>query len=55
MLLSEKHCVPCREGTPSLDEATIRLLLGDVPGWSVEGAPGKPPAHHASATTSPIS
>ena len=43
MLLSEKHCVPCREGTPSLDEATIRLLLGDVPGWSVEAAAGKPP------------
>ena len=44
MLLSEKHCVPCREGTPSLDEGTTRLLLGDVPGWSVDAAAGKPPA-----------
>ncbi len=46
MLLSEKHCVPCREGTPSLDKGTIRLLLGDVPGWSVDAAAGKPPADH---------
>ena len=43
MLLTQKHCVPCREGTPSLDDATIRLLLADVAGWSVDAAPGKPP------------
>jgi 4a-hydroxytetrahydrobiopterin dehydratase len=36
MLLSEKHCVPCQEGTPALDEAATRLLLGDVKGWSVD-------------------
>ncbi|MFL5304733.1 MAG: 4a-hydroxytetrahydrobiopterin dehydratase [Polyangia bacterium] len=42
MLLSEKRCVPCREGTPSLDEATIRLLLADIPGWSVEATAGNP-------------
>ncbi len=43
MLLREKHCVPCQEGTPPLDEATTRLLLGDVKGWSVDGASGKAP------------
>jgi 4a-hydroxytetrahydrobiopterin dehydratase len=43
MLLSQKHCVPCQEGTPPLDDATTRLLLGDVQGWSVESPAGKPP------------
>jgi 4a-hydroxytetrahydrobiopterin dehydratase len=42
MLLREKHCVPCQEGTPALDDATTRLLLGDVKGWSVESTAGKP-------------
>lgn len=43
MLLSEKHCVACREGTPALDEAATRLLLGDVTGWSVSSPPAQPP------------
>ena len=43
MLLREKHCVPCQEGTPALDDATTRLLLGDVKGWSVDSTAGQPP------------
>lgn len=43
MLLSEKHCVPCQDGTPALDDATTRLLLGDVTGWSVDSSPKKEP------------
>ena len=43
MLLSENHCVPCQEGTPALDEAATRLLLGDVTGWSVDGSANKQP------------
>lgn len=43
MLLSEKHCVPCEEGTPALDDAGTRLLLGDVKGWSVDRPTGNPP------------
>jgi len=42
MLLSEKHCVPCEEGTPPLDEAATRLLLGDVQDWSVDSAAKEP-------------
>lgn len=43
MLLREKHCVPCEEGTPPLDDAATRLLLGDVEGWSIERAGDKTP------------
>jgi 4a-hydroxytetrahydrobiopterin dehydratase len=31
--LTEKHCVPCEGGTPPLDDATTRLLMGEVVGW----------------------
>jgi 4a-hydroxytetrahydrobiopterin dehydratase len=40
--LSERRCVPCKPGTPPLDEATTGLLLGDVPGWGVRAEPGQP-------------
>ena len=40
--LSERRCVPCKPGTPPLDEATTRLLLGDVPGWKLRAEPGQP-------------
>lgn len=42
MLLREKHCVPCAEGTPPLDDAATRLLLGDVKGWSVDASGAQP-------------
>ena len=32
--LTEKHCVPCEGGTPPLDDATTKLLLGEVRGWA---------------------
>ncbi len=41
MQLREKHCVPCEGGTPPLDGPTTRLLLGEVPTWSVTA--GQPP------------
>ena len=31
--LTEKHCVPCEGGTPPLDDATTRLLMGEVKDW----------------------
>jgi 4a-hydroxytetrahydrobiopterin dehydratase len=39
MQLSQKRCVPCEEGTPPLDDATSRLLLGEVKGWSMTAQP----------------
>jgi 4a-hydroxytetrahydrobiopterin dehydratase len=41
--LKEKRCVPCEQGTPPLDDATTRLLLGEVPGWSLKVKTGTPP------------
>ena len=41
--LKDRRCVPCEEGTPPLDDATTHLLLGEVPSWSVDRQPGKPP------------
>ena len=43
MQLSQKRCVPCEEGTPPLDDAATRLLLGEVKGWSVTAPPAQPP------------
>lgn len=39
--LKDKRCAPCPPGTPPLDEATIRLLLGEVPRWSLRDEPGQ--------------
>lgn len=33
MDLTQKHCVPCEGGTPSLTKEQIRPLLANVPGW----------------------
>ncbi len=33
--LSEKRCVPCEGGIPSLDEGEARALLAQVPGWTL--------------------
>jgi 4a-hydroxytetrahydrobiopterin dehydratase len=32
--LAERHCVPCEGGTPSLDDAAVAKLIGQVPGWA---------------------
>ena len=32
--LAEKHCVPCEGGTPPLDDATVKTLIGQLAGWS---------------------
>jgi 4a-hydroxytetrahydrobiopterin dehydratase len=43
--LRDKHCVPCEGGVPALDEATSRLLLDEVSGWTLRGEgeqPGQP-------------
>lgn len=42
MQLSQKRCVPCEKGTPPLDEAATRLLLGEVKGWSVTKPASEP-------------
>lgn len=42
MPLSDKRCIPCEAGTPALDEPTTRLLLGEVPGWSVHTPASQP-------------
>ena len=43
MRLGQKRCVPCEGGTPALDDATTRLMLGEVPGWELRMEVGKPP------------
>ena len=37
MKLTEARCVPCHGGIPPLDDARVRELLAEVPGWVVEG------------------
>jgi 4a-hydroxytetrahydrobiopterin dehydratase len=34
MKLAEKHCVPCEGGMPSLDDAAVTKMLGQVKGWA---------------------
>jgi 4a-hydroxytetrahydrobiopterin dehydratase len=43
MQLKDKRCVPCEEGMPSLDEATVKLLLDEVKGWERRQEAGQPP------------
>jgi 4a-hydroxytetrahydrobiopterin dehydratase len=43
MRLTQKRCVPCEGGTPALDDATTRLMLGEVPGWELRLEVGQPP------------
>jgi 4a-hydroxytetrahydrobiopterin dehydratase len=35
--LTQKQCVPCEGGIPSLDKAAVKRLLTQVSGWSLEG------------------
>ncbi|MEE9145328.1 MAG: 4a-hydroxytetrahydrobiopterin dehydratase [Candidatus Binatia bacterium] len=35
--LTEKKCVPCEGGVPSLDSAEVETLLGEISGWSLDG------------------
>ncbi len=39
--LKEQHCVPCEGGVPALDEATSKLLLDEVSGWSLRAEAGQ--------------
>ena len=40
--LRDKHCVPCEGGVPALDEATSKLLLDEVSGWTLRTEAGQP-------------
>lgn len=33
--LAEKHCVPCRGGTPPLKGAELQSYGGQLPGWQI--------------------
>jgi len=35
MSLAEKHCVPCRGGTPPLQGAELAAMAAQTPGWNV--------------------
>ena len=37
MNLAERHCVPCRGGTPPLRGAELEHWKAEVPGWDVIG------------------
>ena len=41
--LKDRRCTPCEAGTPPLDEATTRLLLGEVPNWGLRAEAGQAP------------
>ena len=41
MSLKDKRCVPCEGGTPPLDDATTRKLLGQISGWAVASEAGE--------------
>jgi 4a-hydroxytetrahydrobiopterin dehydratase len=35
--LTQKKCVPCEGGVPSLDKAAVERFLTQVSGWSLQG------------------
>ena len=35
--LTEKKCVPCEGGVPTLNKTEVEHLLAEVPGWAVAG------------------
>jgi len=39
--LKDKHCVPCEGGVPALDDATSKLLLDEVSGWTLRTEEGQ--------------
>ena|SRR6185369_7207959 len=38
MSLKDKHCVPCKAGSPALPRAQAEALLGEIPGWELDQA-----------------
>jgi 4a-hydroxytetrahydrobiopterin dehydratase len=42
MELKNRRCVPCEGGTPSLDDATVKMMLGEVKDWRRGSEPGQP-------------
>jgi 4a-hydroxytetrahydrobiopterin dehydratase len=42
MQLKEKHCVACEGGVPALDDATTKMLMSEVTGWTLQAEPGNP-------------
>jgi len=36
MALADRHCVPCRGGTPPLTQPEVEPLLGELAEWRVE-------------------
>jgi 4a-hydroxytetrahydrobiopterin dehydratase len=37
--LSDKRCVPCREGMPSLSDADTAALARELDGWTISAGP----------------
>ena len=35
--LTQKRCVPCEGGVPTLEKAEVKRLLAQVEGWSLSG------------------
>ena|SRR3990172_5998505 len=35
--LRQKRCVPCEGGVPTLGKPEVEKLLGQVPGWELDG------------------
>ena len=35
--LTDRHCVPCEGGVPTLTRTEAETLLADVPGWELAG------------------
>jgi 4a-hydroxytetrahydrobiopterin dehydratase len=54
MQLHEKRCVLCEGGTPPLDAATTKSLLGQVSGWRLMSPGGEAPAAPPDPTANKI-
>ena len=37
--LSEKRCVPCREGMPPVPDAEAKAMLAELDGWTISTGP----------------
>jgi 4a-hydroxytetrahydrobiopterin dehydratase len=33
--LKKKHCAACKPGTPPVDDAKVRVVLRELPGWEL--------------------
>jgi 4a-hydroxytetrahydrobiopterin dehydratase len=38
--LADRHCVPCKGGTPALDRERVNALIGQLDGWAVQETSG---------------